>query len=582
MLTKKFASMKNNFQPVQITRFVLSLCCLLCFSVHLFAQQITVSGNVKDSSGEPVIGASVLVKGTTNGVITDFDGNFSIANVEDGSQIEVSYIGYVTQMKKATGTQPLNFILKEDTETLDEVIVVGSGNEKAISDYLKKFGEDLGLETIQDDTLNIIIRKPATKGYENCPGVILQGHMDMVCEKNKDTDHNFVTDPIKLRVEYDMIYATGTTLGADNGIAVAMGMAVLASNNLEHPAIEVLITTDEEAGMSGAMAFDGSLLKGQYIINLDSEEEGYLLVSCAGGVTALSELNAEYTNIDSNKQPLLVEIKGLLGGHSGIDIIKQRANSNILMGRLLNLLCIDYDLAKIQGGSKNNAIPRECEAIIVVDKNDVEKTKNCINEIMNTFKHEFSTSDPGINIECTETTVDKVFDDKTKTNVISLLNLIPNGIQTMSMDIEGLVESSTNLGVVHTTENSVTFECAVRSSVKTLKDDITNKMDLLATNLNGKLILDSDYPAWEYAKGSKLEKICVETYEKLTGKKPIIMAIHAGLECGLLLDKMPHAQAISLGPDMFEVHTPNEHLNISSTKRTWDYLVAILKGMNQY
>ena len=388
----------------------------------------------------------------------------------------------------------------------------GSGNEKAISDYLKKFGEDLGLETIQDDTLNIIIRKPATKGYENCPGVILQGHMDMVCEKNKDTDHNFVTDPIKLRVEYDMIYATGTTLGADNGIAVAM----------------------------------------------------------------------EYTNIDSNKQALLVEIKGLLGGHSGMDIIKQRANSNRLMGRLLNLLCIDYDLSKIQGGSKNNAIPRECEAIIVVDKNDVEKTKNCINEIMNTFKHEFSTSDPGINIECTETTVDKVFDDKTKTNVISLLNLIPNGIQTMSMDIEGLVESSTNLGVVHTTENSVTFECAVRSSVKTLKDDITNKFDLLATNLNGKLILDSDYPAWEYAKGSKLEKICVETYEKLTGKKPIIMAIHAGLECGLLLDKMPHAQAISLGPDMFEVHTPNEHLNISSTKRTWDYLVAILKGMNQY
>ena len=275
----------------------------------------------------------------------------------------------------------------------------GSGNEKAISDYLKKFGEDLGLETIQDDTLNIIIRKPATKGYENCPGVILQGHMDMVCEKNKDTDHNFVTDPIKLRVEDDMIYATGTTLGADNGIAVAMGMAVLASNNLEHPAIEVLITTDEEAGMSGAMALDGSLLKGQYIINLDSEEEGYLLVSCAGGVTALSELNAEYTNVDSNKQALLVEIKGLLGGHSGMDIIKQRANSNRLMGRLLNLLCIDYDLSKIQGGSKNNAIPRECEAIIVVDKNDVEKTKNCINEIMNTFKHEFSTSDPGINIE---------------------------------------------------------------------------------------------------------------------------------------------------------------------------------------
>ena len=407
----------------------------------------------------------------------------------------------------------------------------GSGNEKAISDYLKSFGEKLGFETIQDEALNIIIRKPATKGYENCPGVILQGHMDMVCEKNKDTNHNFVTDPLKLRIEDDMIYATGTTLGADNGVAVAMGMAVLASNDLEHPSIEVLITTDEEAGMSGAMALDGSLLKGQYIINLDSEEEGYLLVSCAGGVTALSELNAEYTNIAENRQALLVEIKGLLGGHSGMDIIKQRANSNRLMGRLLNLLCVDYDLAKIQGGSKNNAIPRECEAIIVVDKNDVEKTKNYINEIMNIFKHEFSTSDPGITIECSETTIDKVFDSKTKTNVINLLNLIPNGIQTMSMDIEGLVESSTNLGVVHTTENSVIFECAVRSSVKTLKDDITNKMDLLATNLGGKLTLDSDYPAWEYAKGSKLEEICVETYEKLTGKKPTIMAIHAGLEC---------------------------------------------------
>ena len=458
----------------------------------------------------------------------------------------------------------------------------GSGNEKAISNYLKSFGENLGLETIQDDALNIIIRKPATKGYENCPGVILQGHMDMVCEKNKDTNHNFVTDPIKLRIEEDMIYATGTTLGADNGIAVAMGLAVLASNDLEHPSLEVLITTDEEAGMSGAMALDGSNLKGEYIINLDSEEEGYLLVSCAGGVTAWTELNAQFTNSDSNKQGLLIEIKGLLGGHSGIDIIKQRANSNRLMGRLLNLLCVDYDLAKIQGGSKNNAIPRECEAIIVVNKDDVDRTKDCINQILNIFKHEFSTSDPDITIECNEINIDRVFTEETKNNVINLLNLIPNGIQTMSMDIKGLVESSTNLGVVHTTENSVTFECAVRSSVKTLKDDITNKMDLLATSLGGKLRLESDYPAWEYAKGSKLEKICVETYEKLTGKKPVIMAIHAGLECGLLLDKIPHAQAISLGPDMFEVHTPNEHLSISSTKRTWDYLVAILKGMNQY
>ena len=458
----------------------------------------------------------------------------------------------------------------------------GSGNEKAISDYLKSFGEKLGFETIQDEALNIKIRKPATKGYENCPGVILQGHMDMVCEKNKDTNHDFEKDPLKLRIIDDNIYATGTTLGADNGIAVAMGMAILASNDLEHPPIEVLVTTDEEAGMSGAMALDGSLLKGQYIINLDSEEEGFLLVSCAGGVTATSSLKAEYTNVDSNKQALLIDIKGLFGGHSGIDIIKQRANSNILMGRLLNLLSVKFDLAKIEGGSKNNAIPRECEAIILVDKNDVAKAKADLNKIAQIFQKEFSTSDPGIIVKCSETTVDKTLTCQATSNVVKLLNLIPNGIQTMSMDIEGLVESSTNLGVVRTLDNEITFECAVRSSVSTLKDSITNKMDLLANTLGGSLKLESDYPAWEYSKGSKLEEICVETYEKLTGKKPTIMAIHAGLECGLLLDKMPHAQAISLGPDMANVHTPEEHLSISSTQNTWTYLVAILKSMKQH
>ncbi|MGL5347666.1 MAG: aminoacyl-histidine dipeptidase [Peptostreptococcaceae bacterium] len=458
----------------------------------------------------------------------------------------------------------------------------GSGNEKAISDYLKSFGENLGLETIQDDALNVIIRKPATKGYENCPGVILQGHMDMVCEKNKGTNHDFEKDSIKLRIEDDMIYATGTTLGADNGIAVAMGLAVLASNDLDHPPVEVLITTDEEAGMSGAMALDGSLLKGQYIINLDSEEEGFLLVSCAGGVTATSSVKATYTDVSSDKQALLIEIKGLLGGHSGMDIIKQRANSNILMGRLLNSLCVKYDLAKIEGGSKNNAIPRECEAVILVDKNDVAKAKECISSISETFKKEFSTSDPGIVVECKDTTVNKTLTCEASANVVKLLNLIPNGIQSMSMDIKGLVESSTNLGVVRTNSDDVTFECAVRSSVGTLKDAITNKMDLLANTLDGSFKLESSYPAWEYAKGSKLEEICISTYEKLTGNKPTIMAIHAGLECGLLLDKMPHAQAISLGPNMYEVHTPNEHLSISSTENTWNYLVAILKSMNQH
>lgn len=456
----------------------------------------------------------------------------------------------------------------------------GSGNEKEISDYLRKFGEDLGLETIQDEALNIIIRKPATKGYENAPGVVLQGHMDMVCEKNKGTNHDFTKDPLQLRIDGDYIYATDTTLGADNGIAVAMGLAVLASNDIEHPALEVLVTVDEEAGMSGAMALDGNLVKGKYILNLDSEEEGHLLVSCAGGVTALSTIPVEFKDADSSKVAYSLEIKGLLGGHSGMDIIKQRANSNKLLGRLLNLISIDFDLAKVEGGSKNNAIPRESDCVLMINPSDKETFVSDVERITATFKHEFSTSDPGLEVICNETTSpSKVLNCDSKSRVISMLNIIPNGIQTMSMDIENLVESSTNIGVLRTTDSAVTFECAVRSSVGSLKTDITNRMELLTKQLNGTLQLISDYPAWEYAKNSQLEKMCIDAYKNLTGNEPIIMALHAGLECGLLLEKMPHAEAISFGPNMYDVHTPNEHLSISSTENTWKFLLAVLKSM---
>jgi dipeptidase D len=456
----------------------------------------------------------------------------------------------------------------------------GSKNEKAISDYLRNFGESLGLETIQDESLNIIIRKPATPGYEQAPGVVLQGHMDMVCEKNKSTNHDFMKDPIKLRIDGDYVYATDTTLGADNGIAVAMGLAILASNDIPHPALEVLITVDEEAGMTGAMELDGSLVKGKYILNLDSEEEGHLLVSCAGGVTALSTLPVDFIKPETPRKAYLIEIKGLLGGHSGMDIIKQRGNANKLLGRLLNLLHVDFDIAKVEGGSKNNAIPREADCVIMVNNDQIDEFLTHVKEITNIFKHELSTSDPGLEIVCTETTTpESILDSTSKNRVIKMLNLIPNGVQTMSMDIENLVESSTNLGVLRTTDSTVTFECAVRSSVKSLKEDITARMDLLISEFGGSLQLISDYPAWEYAKNSELEKMCIEAYKNLTGKEPIIMALHAGLECGLLLDKIPNAEAISFGPNMYDVHTPNEHLSISSTENTWKYLLEVLKSM---
>ena len=252
----------------------------------------------------------------------------------------------------------------------------GSGNEKQISDYLVSEGKRLGLEVVQDEFFNVLIKKPATKGYENSPTVIIQGHMDMVCEKNKETEHDFEKDPIKLRVEGDFLYATDTTLGADNGIAVAMGLAILASTDIAHPALEVIFTADEEESMNGAMNLNGDLFKGTYIINIDSEEEGTITVSCAGGVTALVTVQKEFKDINS-KVALTIDVKGLLGGHSGMEINKQRANSNILMGRILNHLLnhaeINFDLVEISGGAKNNAIPREAEAVILVDERDTEK-----------------------------------------------------------------------------------------------------------------------------------------------------------------------------------------------------------------
>ena len=461
----------------------------------------------------------------------------------------------------------------------------GSGNEQGISDYLASEGKRLGLEVVQDENLNVLIKKPATKSYENAPTVIIQGHMDMVCEKNKGKEHDFTKDPIELRVDGDYLYATDTTLGADNGIAVAMGLALLASDDVEHPALEVIFTSDEEETMNGAMNIKGELFKGQYIINIDSEEEGTITVSCAGGVTAVVTVDKEYKTVENKKSAYKIDIKGLLGGHSGMEIDKQRANSNVLMGRLLNHISnvcnIEFDLVSIEGGLKNNAIPREAECIILVNSNDESNLEKEINNTLKVFKNEYKTSDPDVTIEfekC-EKEYDKALNDKCKENIIELINLMPRGIQTMSMDIKGLVESSTNLGVITNNEENFVFEFATRSSVKSLKDDLNNRMTLLCNKLGVKLDLMDDYPEWEYAKDSKLEKICVDTYEELMGKKPKIVAIHAGLECGLLLDAIKGAQAISIGPNLFDVHTPNEHLDIPSTERTWKYLVAILKNI---
>lgn len=457
----------------------------------------------------------------------------------------------------------------------------GSGNEKAVSDYLKNFGESLGLETIQDEALNIIIKKPATKGYENAPVVILQGHMDMVCEKNIDTVHDFTKDPLELRIDGDFIYANGTTLGADDGIAVAYGMAILASNDIPHPGIELLVTTDEETGMSGAVALDGSNLDGKILLNLDSEEEGFFLVSCAGGVRTNVSLDIEWEKTNENYKALEISLRNLKGGHSGMEINKGRGNSNKLMGRVLNALLenIDFSLAYANGGSKDNAIPRECDALIVLKEEDLQKALEICNEFNSIFKNELEASDKDVTVSALEVSEipNEVFSKQSTYKAVKILNLIPNGVATMSMAIEDLVESSTNLGVVETDSKSIIFKNATRSSVGTLKDKIVKETSDIAEILGAKCEIVAPYPEWQYNPQSQIRELCKKVYKDVTGEEAKIIAIHAGLECGLLGEKIEGLDMVSFGPNMFDVHTPNEHLSISSTMNVWKLLLEILK-----
>lgn len=456
----------------------------------------------------------------------------------------------------------------------------GSGNEKEISDYLLNFGKSLGLESIQDKALNVIIKKPGTKGYENAPTVIIQGHMDMVCEKNNGVEHDFEKDPLKLRIVDDYIYATDTTLGADNGIAVAYAMAILASNDIPHPPIEVLITTDEETGMSGAMAIDKENIDGKILINLDNEEEGYLLVSCAGGVRSTGTINIEKQDI-KDKALIKINISGLKGGHSGMDIIKERGNSNKILGRVLKGLSreVKFNIISLNGGSKNNAIPREAEAIISTSINDEETVINVIKNWNDIIASELRAQDPGVKIEgsIASENLEKEFTDESTSKVLDLLYLYPNGINSKSVDIDGLVESSTNLGVLTTNDTTVEFDSAIRSSVPSLKEEIVLRSKTIVELLGGEFTTTSDYPAWQYNPDSQIREICQRVHKELYGKEAEIVAIHAGVECGLFNEKLGNLDMISFGPNLYDVHTPDEHMSISSVKNCYEYLKAILK-----
>lgn len=459
----------------------------------------------------------------------------------------------------------------------------GSGNEKEVSDYLVSFAKDHNLECVQDSALNVVIKKKATTGYENSPAVVLQGHMDMVCEKNIDVEHDFSKDPLKLRIIDDMVYATGTTLGADNGIAVAMGLAILASNEYEHPAIELLVTTSEETGMYGAMALDPKNIEGRTLINIDSEEEGVLLVSCAGGVTCKTTIPAAWEAIDGNLVPYIIKIRGLKGGHSGMEIDKERGNSNKLMGRILMSILseIDFRLSSLNGGSKHNAIPRETDAVILVRPEDKALAEKKISECGELFKTELRASDSDVRVEfeVLPTMPNEMLSKESTNNVVNYLYLVINGVTSMSMDIKGLVEGSLNLGVISTQKDSTEFISSVRSSVRSLKNELYNRLVVTAKLNGGSVASEGGYPEWSYNPDSKIRVIFEEVYEKMYGKKPDITAIHAGLECGLFAEKFGELDAISFGPNLYDVHTPNEHMSISSIQRMWEYLLEVLKNV---
>ena len=457
----------------------------------------------------------------------------------------------------------------------------GSGNTRAISDYCMKFAESHHLFARQDDAWNVIIKKEASPGYENAPAVILQGHLDMVCEKEAGCPIDFQTDGLDLAVDGDLVYAKGTTLGGDDGIAIAMALAILADRDLSHPRLECVFTTDEEIGLLGAEALDTSSLDGAYLINIDSEEEGIFTVSCAGGMRSECILPLTYQETEGIRCTLAVE--GLLGGHSGVEIHKEHGNSNILMGRLLCALEeeIDFRLESLMGGLMDNAIPRETKAVLYVKEEEIARFEEFRQTWETILQKEFRASDPGIFLTLRQEGFRKgrAMSPKSASLLLYLLHMVPNGVVRNSVEIENLVQTSLNLGILKTGEDAAHVIFSVRSSVDTEKAELGNRLRHCVEFLGGTYQESGSYPGWEYKKDSLLRDTLVRVYQRLYEKPPRVEAIHAGLECGIFSGKMEGLDCISMGPDLYDIHTPKERLSISSVERVYHFLLEVLKEL---
>ena len=463
----------------------------------------------------------------------------------------------------------------------EEVCAVprGSGNEKGISDFLVKFAKDRNLWVYQDDSYNVIIKKGGSKGAEDKEPVMLQGHIDMVCDKRAGVEHDFEKEGIDLVLKDGVLSANGTTLGADNGVAIALMMMVLDDEDIKHPPVECVFTTEEEVGLNGAQALDKSQITARTMINMDSEEEGVATISCAGGLRV--QLTRPVDRIAAEGTLVQIKIEGLLGGHSGTDIDKERQNANILMARMVEKLMKNTDgkLVTFAGGTKDNAITRECEAFLIyAEKAEAEKAEKLACALAETFSEEIISFEPdfGCEISLEEGQRVSALKDEDAKAFVSAIRLAPNGVYRRNIKMDGFVVVSSNIGVVRADESELVIVVSPRSSVASLQEDTKERFVLLAETFGFAIDYSGEYPGWDYKEDSRIREVFVESYRELFGTELKLEAIHAGLECGLFSEAMPELDAIAVGPTLYNVHTPDENVPLDSFERFYELLKDVL------
>lgn len=460
---------------------------------------------------------------------------------------------------------------KKVFEIFEDICAIphGSGNTKAISDYCVNFALERGFHVVRDNAYNVIIKKPASEGYEKHEPVILQGHLDMVCEKESGLDFDFERDGLRLKIDGDYLSASGTTLGADDGVAVAMALSILDDSTLKTPPLEVIFTSDEETGMNGAMAIDGSLITAKRFISLDCGKEGAFTAGCAGGVCVGIKLPVETEK--TVKAAYRVEISGLTGGHSGEEIDKGRLNANKVLGAFLATLK-DVRISKISGGDKDNAIPVSAVSVFSCE----DDVKNAAEDFQNKNR---IPADKNLKITVTQQNADAFCTLNSSKRIIGLLNALPYGVQAMRKKISGVVETSLNLGIIELSADEFCASLYVRSSVAAEKEALKDKLISIGKNFGAGIKVYGDHPAWEFRENSPLRKTMVAIFKEMYGREPNTRIIHAGLECGIFSDKIENIDAVAMGPDMFDIHTSRERLSISSLARTYSYICRVLEAL---